>query len=87
MEHYTDVADIKRVLQNLPQGTPQSVNPEFLVSYFGSLSRESSLEILKDMLAKNIRQNIQVVVRIASKYSDPLGPESLIKIFEDFKCF
>ena len=28
-----------------------------------------------------------MVVRIASKYSDPLGPESLIKIFEDFKCF
>jgi clathrin heavy chain len=87
LEHYSDVADIKRVLQNLPQGTPQSVNPDFLVSYFGSLSRESSLEVLKDMLAKNMRQNIQVVVQIASKYSDPLGPDSLIKIFEDFKCF
>ena len=87
LEHYTDTADIKRVLQNIPQGTAQAVNPEFLLSYFGSLSRENSLEVLKDMLAKNMRQNIQVVVQIASKYSDPLGPEDLIKLFEDFKCF
>merc|ERR1711871_292018 len=87
LEHYTDVTWVKRVLANIPQGTPNSVNPEFLISYFGSLSKESSLEILRDMLAKNMRQNIQVVVSIASKYSDPLGPEDLIKIFEDFKCF
>ena len=41
LEHYTDVADIKRVLANIPQGTPNSVNPEFLISYFGSLRRLS----------------------------------------------
>ena len=32
-----------------------------------------------------MRQNLQVVVQIAIKYSDPFGPENLIKLFEDFK--
>lgn len=83
LEHYTDVSDIKRVLQN----SGASMNPEFLLSFFGSVSRETSLEILKDMLARNIRQNLNIVVQIATKYSEPLGPESLIKLFEDFKTY
>jgi len=83
LEHYTDVADIKRVLQ----ANSATLNPEFLVSFFGSVSREASLEILKEMLSRNIRQNLNIVVQIATKYSDPLGPESLIQLFEDFKTF
>eukprot|EP01038_Epipyxis_sp_PR26KG_P012690 gene12690-17015_t len=83
LEHYTDIADIKRVFQN----NVAALNPEFVVSFFGSISREGSLEVLKDLLARNIRQNITVVVQVATKYSDPLGPESLIKLFEDFKSF
>lgn len=83
LEHYTDVADIKRVLQ----GSGHAMNPEFLLSFFGSVSRETSLEILKDMLARNIRQNLNIVVQVATKYSDPLGPENLIKLFEDFKSY
>lgn len=83
LEHYTDVADIKRVLQN--HGA--SMNPEFLLTFFGSVSRETSLELLKELLARNIRQNLNIVVQIATKYSEPLGPESLIKLFEDFKSY
>ena len=83
LEHYTDVADIKRVLQN----NAQQMNPEFLLSFFGSVSKESSLEILKDLLSRNIRGNLNLVVQVATKYSDPLGPENLIKLFEDFKSF
>ena len=79
--HYTDVADIKRVMQaNVP-----TLNPEFLVAFFGSVFRESSLEILKEMLSKNIHQNLNIVVQIATKYSEPLGPEALIQLFEDCK--
>jgi len=63
------------------------MNPEFIVNYFGSMSREGSLEVLKDMLARNMRQNLNLVVQVATKYSDPLGPESLIKLFEDFKSY
>lgn len=83
LEHYQDVADIKRVLQN----HCANMNPEFLLTFFGSVSRETSLELLKELLARNIRQNLNIVVQIATKYSDPLGPEALIKLFEDFKSY
>lgn len=83
LEHYSDVADIKRCL--LQGGA--ALNPEFVVSYFGTVSREGSLEVLKELLSRNIRQNLNLVVQVATKYSDPLGPENLIKLFEDFKSF
>jgi clathrin heavy chain len=37
------------------------------------------------MLASNIRQNLQVVVRIAQKYADLLGPTHLIALFEKYR--
>jgi clathrin heavy chain len=83
LEHYSDISDIKRVMQSNPQG----VSPDFLVDYFGSLSKENSLDVLKEMLGRNMRQNMKTVVNIATKYSDPLGPENLIQLFEDFKCW
>lgn len=83
LEHLTDIADIKRVIQSNPSG----MNPEFLLNFFGSIRPEDSLEILKDMLGRNMRQNLQIVVQIATKYNEPLGPENLITMFEDFKCF
>lgn len=139
LEHYTDLSDIKRIMQ---QGGG-TLNPEFLLSYFGTISRysnlslltlitpplpalhhlsillllflivlpfsvlscclilylydhilsylililylyvrvrEGSLEVLKDLLTRNLRQNLNIVVQIASKYSDPLGPENLMKV-------
>ena len=42
---------------------------------------------LNEMLRVNIRQNLQVVVQIATKYSDILGPVKLIEMFESFKSF
>jgi clathrin heavy chain len=83
LEHYTDVADIKRLLQT----SAAAINPEYLVTFFGSLSQDSSLELLKELMTRNLRQNLKVVVEIATKYSDPLGPDKLIKLFEDFKVF
>jgi clathrin heavy chain len=83
LEHYTNLADIKRVILV----NSADLNPEFLLSFFGSVSHENSLGLLKEMLARNIRQNLSIVVQIATKYSDPLGPENLIKLFEDFKTY
>lgn len=37
------------------------------------------------MLKTNIRQNLQVVVQSATKYSDLVGPVRLIEMFEKFK--
>lgn len=42
---------------------------------------------LQEMLRVNIRQNLQVVIQIATKYSDILGPVKLIEMFESFKTF
>ena len=38
-------------------------------------------------LRVNIRQNLQVVVQAATKYSDLIGPVRLIEMFESFKTF
>jgi clathrin heavy chain len=60
---------------------------QWIVGYFGRLSVDQSLECCKEMLTANIRQNLQIVVQIAAKYSKQLGPSSLITMFEDFKSF
>ncbi|CEH18551.1 clathrin heavy chain [Ceraceosorus bombacis] len=82
LEHYEADADIKRVVvhSNLLDAT-------WLVDYFGRLTVEQSLDCMKEMLRVNIRQNLSVVVQIATKYSDLLGPTKLIEMFEGFKSF
>jgi clathrin heavy chain len=82
LENFTDIADIKRVMQG-----GVGMTPEFLLTYFGSISKEGALEILREMLSRNMRANLSNVVQIAIKYSDPFGPEGLIKLFEDFESF
>lgn len=42
---------------------------------------------MQEMLRVNIRQNLQVVIQIATKYSDVLGPVKLFEMFESFKTF
>ncbi|XP_064391416.1 clathrin heavy chain 1-like [Halichondria panicea] len=82
LEHYTDIYDIKRAVVHT-----HLLNPDWLVNYFGSLSVEDSLECLKAMLQANIRQNLQVCVKIATKYHEQLTPVALIELFESFKSF
>lgn len=82
LEHYTDIYDIKRTIIHT-----HLLNPEWLIAYFGRLSVEQSLESMREMLTQNIRQNLQVCVQIATKYSDQLGPNTLIGLFEEFKSF
>jgi clathrin heavy chain len=59
LEHYTDLFDIKRAIVHT-----HLLNPEFLLSFFGTLSPQHSLECLKEMLTQNIRQNLQIVVQV-----------------------
>ncbi|KAH9275316.1 hypothetical protein BASA83_002084 [Batrachochytrium salamandrivorans] len=82
LEHYTDIFDIKRTIVHTT-----SLNPEWVITFFGSLSVDQSLECLKEMLSNNIRQNLQLVVKVATKYADQLGPSQLISIFETHKTF
>ncbi|KAF7309605.1 Clathrin heavy chain [Mycena indigotica] len=82
LEHYQDLADIKRAIVHTA-----ALQPEWLVNYFSNLTTEQSMACLQEMLKVNIRQNLQVVIQIATKYSDILGPVKLIEMFESFKSF
>lgn len=82
LEHYTDIFDIKRTIVHT-----HLLNPEWVLNYFGRLSVEQSLECLREMLNVNLRQNLQIVVKIASKYTEQLGALKLIELFESFKSF
>ncbi|OCH91028.1 clathrin heavy chain [Obba rivulosa] len=75
LEHYEDLADIKRVIVHanvLPSDV--TVSPRNMAS-------------LEEKLRVNIRQNLQVVIQIATKYSDVFGPHNLIDLFERYKSF
>lgn len=61
------------------------LNPEWLVGYFGRMSLEESLDCMNEMLKVNIRLNLQAVVQIATKYSDLLGPNRLVDLFEKYR--
>lgn len=61
------------------------LSEQWLVNYFGQLTVEQTLECFNEMLKVNIRQNLQVVVQSATKYSDLIGPVRLIEMFEKFK--
>eukprot|EP00163_Fabomonas_tropica_P025672 TRINITY_DN4486_c0_g1_i1.p1 TRINITY_DN4486_c0_g1~~TRINITY_DN4486_c0_g1_i1.p1 ORF type:complete len:1704 (-),score=653.64 TRINITY_DN4486_c0_g1_i1:69-5180(-) len=82
LEHYTDLADIKRVIVNT-----HAIQPDFLVGFFGKLRADSALECCKELLTNNLRQNLQVVVQICTKYSDQYGAGEIIKLFESFQSF
>ncbi|RKO86009.1 armadillo-type protein, partial [Blyttiomyces helicus] len=82
LEHYTDIYDIKRTIVHT-----HLLNPEWVVNFFGRLSVEQSVECLKEMLSNNIRQNLQIVVQVATKYSEQVGPANLIDMFETFKSY
>jgi len=75
-EHYTEIADIKRVFKNSHQ-----MSSEFVVEFFGKLNREQSIALLKDMMGRG-PQNMQVCVEVAKKYHEELGSESLVEVFE-----
>lgn len=61
------------------------VSYQWLVSYFSRLTTDQSMACMQEMLRVNIRQNLQIVIQIATKYSEILGPIKLIEMFESFK--
>jgi clathrin heavy chain len=82
LEHYTELADLKRCVVHT-----HAINPEWLVSFFGTLTPENSLECLDTLLGNNLRQNFQIVVQIATKFTEQLGGAELIAIFEKYKSY
>ncbi|KAJ3718870.1 armadillo-type protein [Lentinula raphanica] len=64
LEHYEDLADIKRVIVH---ATTFPLN--WLINYFSRLTTDQSMACLQEMLRVNIRQNLQVVIQVATKYA------------------
>ncbi|KAF5943245.1 hypothetical protein HYC85_020887 [Camellia sinensis] len=82
LQHYTELSDIKRVIVNT-----HAIEPQSLVEFFGTLSKEWALECMKDLLLVNLRANLQIIVQVAKEFSEQLGVESCIKLFEQFKSY
>eukprot|EP00761_Pharyngomonas_kirbyi_P011776 gb/GECH01011802.1/.p1 GENE.gb/GECH01011802.1/~~gb/GECH01011802.1/.p1 ORF type:complete len:1690 (+),score=396.56 gb/GECH01011802.1/:1-5070(+) len=82
LQNYSKVEDIIRVLLRAPN-LPQ----DWLVDFFADLSEEDVMTCLKRLMSHNPRQNMQLCVRVATSYSDYLGPHNLIELFESFKSF
>ncbi|KAL9614787.1 MAG: hypothetical protein Q9167_000778 [Letrouitia subvulpina] len=80
LENSEDHAAIKRNIVRTDK-----LNPEWLIAYFGRMSLEQSLDCLNEMLKVNIRQNLQAVVQIATKYSELIGPNRLVDLFEKYR--
>ena len=82
LEGYTEIDDLKRVIVNA-----HTLNPEFLVTFFGTLTTEHSLILLNTLLGHNMRQTINIVVQVSQKYAEQLGVNTLIEMFEKYKAF
>lgn len=82
LENFENPKDIKRILSSPAMA---QVPPEWLVGYFGTLTVDTSIELLREMLHANPKGNLPVVVQIATKYAELLGPVKLINLFEEAK--
>lgn len=74
------MADIKRVIVHT-----NLLNADWLVNFFNKMTTDNSMACLEEMLRVNKQQNLAVVVQVATKYADVLGPTKLIDMFESFK--
>ncbi|CAM6046417.1 unnamed protein product [Sphagnum compactum] len=82
LQHYTELNDIKRVVINT-----HAIEPQALVEFFGTLSREWALDCMKELLVVNMRGNLQIIVQVAKEYAEQLGVDSCVKLFEQFKSY
>lgn len=80
LENTEDPTTIKRIIVRTDK-----LDSEWLINYFGRMSLDQSLESMNEMLKSNIRQNLQAVIQIATKYSDLLGPNRLIDMLEKYR--
>jgi len=82
LQHYSDVSDLKRCCVNT-----HAIEPQALIEWFGTLSREWALDCVKELLTVNMRQNLQMVVNVCKEYTEQLTAESIIALLENFKTY
>jgi len=82
LDHYTDITDVKRVLQNASR-----MDFNYLVQYFGRLDTADAIDILRDLMRQSASRNLKLVVEVAKAWVDKFGADTLIKIFEETQAF
>lgn len=79
-----ELSDDPAVIKRLVVQTDK-LSEEWILNYFGTLSQEQSLDCLNEMLRVNMRVTLQMVINIARKYSDSLGPNNIIQLLEKYR--
>ena len=79
LQHYTELSDLKRCCVNT-----HAIEPQALVEWFGTLSREWALECVRELLVTNSRQNLQIIVNICKEYTEQLTSDSIISLLEEY---
>ncbi|PVV00105.1 hypothetical protein BB559_000117 [Furculomyces boomerangus] len=82
LELYSNIDDIRRVA-----ASAGGISPEWIVEYLGNIPPNNAVLVLRDMLLKDMQQNMQAVVQASTKYSESIGSQSLITMFEETRCF
>ena len=75
LEHYENINDIEGAVVHT-----NGLQPDVSHNFFVDLAPP-------DLLHVNIRQNVQVVIQIATKNSDIVGPIKVIEVFKSFRSF
>jgi clathrin heavy chain len=60
-----------------------AIPEEQIIDFFARLSEEDTLQCMYDMLKSN-RQNVQIVAKIAVKYTDKIDTKKSIEVLESF---
>lgn len=81
LENFTDIKDIKRCIIHT-----SALPIDWLITYFGKLNVEQSLACLRALMDDNMQANMQIVVQVATKYSDLIGSAILVKLFEEYNA-
>jgi len=82
LNHYTDINDIKRIMQK-----PQQLGLPFIVQYFGNLDQDKSIDILRDLLRQSVQRYINVAIEVCTEHHEKLGAEAVIQLFEEFQAW
>ncbi|CAB0015915.1 unnamed protein product, partial [Nesidiocoris tenuis] len=82
LEHFSDLYDIKRVIVQT-----HLLNHDWLVDFMKGLSCQDCYDCLVTLMTSNVKQNLHLCVRIASKYHEQLTVQKMIEMFESFKCY
>lgn len=64
LQHYSELPDIKRVLVNT-----HAIEPAALIVFFGTLSADWAVESLRELMATNMTQNLQLIVNVSTTRS------------------